>query len=231
MNDDFFKYDHIIEKYFKDHKDKEGLKELKKWRNWSKQEMFNDQACAEIYRKFLKRRKQILDPQFEWTPANQERFVLFNRQIYRTELDLYNNLKVLKKNFTELLKSKHYFIDYYYTTSGIYYTGSYIEGEDDDFSNIFKRAYTDSFARKFVRNSYIFSYEKLEKPTRNWGYEFNESQKECASIKAFKKQPLHKHAGFIIFDSQIFALQDFVNMYIRFEAETDIKYYNSTYSF
>ena len=50
--------------------------------------------------------------------------------------------------------------------------------------------------------------------------------KECASIEAFQKLPLHKHAGFLMFDSGIYALQDFVNMYIRFEADTEIHYFD-----
>ena len=225
--DKSFTYDHIIEKFFKDHHDKEGLNELKIWRKWSKQDSFKYDSFSLIYHKFLQRRKQILDSQFEWTPANKERFVFFNRQIYKTELDLYNNLKVIKKKFSELLKGGHFFLEDYYTISGIYYLGYYIEGEDFGFDELLKIAYPTSFHTKFVRNAFFDYRSKLEKPTRDWGYEFNESQKECASIEAFQKLPLHKHAGFLIFDSQIFALQDIVNMYIHFEAVTKIYYDNS----
>lgn len=228
-NDKSFKYDHIIEKFFKDHHDKEGLKELHTWRNWSKQDFFNYGTQCQIYRMFLQRRKKILDVQFEWTPANKERFVELNRQIYKTERDLYNNLKVMKKNFSELLKGGHYFLDEYQARSGIYYMGSYIEGEDENFFDFINLAQPISYRTQFVRNAYVGSKSKLEKTTKDWGYDFNESQKECASIEAFQKLPLHKHAGFLIFDSQIYALQDFVNMYMRFEAITEIQYDNSNF--
>lgn len=227
MNDKSFKYDHIIEKFFKDHHDKDGLNELKIWRNWSEQDFFHNGTRCLVYHKFLQRRKQILDSQFEWTSANKDRFVFFNRQIYKTERDLYNNLKVIKKNFRELQQNGHDFLDNYHTESGIYYLGYYIEGEDDNFFDFLNLAHPTSYRSKFVRNAYFSEQFKLEKPTRNWGYEFNESQKECASIEAFQKLPLHKHAGFLIFDSQIYALQDIVNMYIHFEAVTEIHYDNS----
>ena len=228
MNGDkSFKYDHIIEKFFKNHHDKEGLAKLKTWRNWSKQDFFNYGTRSLIYHKFLQRRKQILDPHFEWTLANKERFVEFNRQIYKTEHDLYNNLKVMKKDFSELLKSDHYFLNEYHTRSCIYFMGRYIEGEDDNFFDFLNLAHPISYRTQFVRNAYFDTSKKLEKPTKDWGYEFKDSQKECASIKAFQKMPLHKHAGFLIFDSQIYALQDIVNMDIRFEAITEIQYNNS----
>lgn len=227
-SDKSFIYDHIIEKFFKDHHDKDGLTELKTWQNWSKQEFFNYDTRCLIYRKFLQRRKQILDAHFEWTPANKERFVDFNRQIYKSELGLYNNLKAMKKIFKEMDQSRQWksFLPINYTISGIRYTGSYIEGEDDDFPNILQSACPETYWGRDVRNSYYDGCSKLKKPTKDWGYEFNESQKECASIEAFQALPLHKHAGFLIFDSQIYALQDFVNMFICFEAFTEVIYHN-----
>lgn len=133
-SDKFFEYDHIIEKFFKDHHDKDGLAELKNWQNHIKKCFFNYEARRLVYQKFLQRRKQILDAQFEWTPANKERFVTLNRQIYETERGLYNNLKVMKKNFKKIERSRQWrsFLPINYTISGIRYMGSYIEGEDDE---------------------------------------------------------------------------------------------------
>ena len=94
-----FAYDHIIEKFFVNHHDKVGMENLKKWREWSKQEFFDLEVRKFIYRLFLRRRKQILDPKFRWTPANNDRFVELNYEIYRVEIDLYKHLKLVKQSF------------------------------------------------------------------------------------------------------------------------------------
>ena len=159
-SDKFFEYDHIIEKFFKDHHDKDGLAELKNWQNHIKKCFFNYEARRLVYQKFLQRRKQILDAQFEWTPANKERFVTLNRQIYETERGLYNNLKVMKKNFKKIERSRQWrsFLPINYTISGIRYMGSYIEGEDDDFPDILRSACPEAYWNRDVRNSYFNGY-------------------------------------------------------------------------
>ena len=221
-----FQYDYIIDKFFMDHNDHVGMDLLKKWRGWSKQPFFDSDVIKHIYRQFLYRRKQILDANFQWTPANKAYIVKFNRAIYKTELDLYKNLKLLKRSFKEMVKQKHYFINMYLADSMICYTGGYIESEDDDFPELLERAIPRSHKSQFVRNDFDNYENKLVKPTKDWGYDFKESQKECASIPEFQKLPLHKHAGFLMFDSHTFALQDFVNMFISFQSFTEITYYN-----
>lgn len=232
-----FPFDNIIEKFFKDHHDKEGLKELRTWRTWAKGEFFNINTRFLIYRKFLQRRKLILDPSFEWTPANKECFDLVNKQIYQTELDLYNNLKIIQKNFKELERKGHNGFCSFRAVSGIFYMGGHIKGEDENFPDLLNYGDPLNYScpaaycrNKIIRNS-LFDPDKnkLIKPTKDWKYEFNESQKECASIKAFQKLPLHKYAGYLFFDSQTYALQDFVNMNIDFRACTNIDYCNSCF--
>ena len=222
-NGTVFAYDHIIEKFFVNHHDKVGMENLKKWREWSKQEFFDLEVRKFIYRLFLRRRKQILDPKFRWTPANNDRFVELNYEIYRVEIDLYKHLKLVKQSFKELYEKGHHFIEEYTAYSKICYGGYYIEGEDDDFPTLLWMACPESYKRMFVRNAVdSFSDHKLEKPTLDWGYDFKGAHKECAAIKSFQRLPLHKHAGFLMFDSQIYALQDFVNMFICFEHATEI---------
>lgn len=229
--DKFFRNDHIIEKFFKKYHDDESFDELIRWQIISKSEFFNASTLQTFYQKFLRRRKQILDAHFEWTPENMETFVLLNRKIYKAERDIYNNLKVIRKTFMDLQKKGHYFLDVWSAYSHIDYMGSYIEHEDEnDFPGLLYDAMPDIDKTKFVRNAFFSfrsgSQNKLEKPSNDWAYEFNKSQRVCASIDAFKKLPLHKHAGFLMFDSGIYALQDFVNMDIRFEATTEIRYYD-----
>lgn len=221
-----FPFDYIIDKFFMNHNDHVGMDLLKKWRGWSKQESFNSETINHICRQFLARRKMILDAEFQWTPANKARIVLFNRAIHNTEFDLYKSLKQLKRNFKEMFKQKHYFVDTYLAQSRIRYTGYYIENEDEDFAQLLWRAIPKSHQCEFVRNTFDSFDNKLVKPTTDWGYDFKENQRECASISEFRKLPLHKHAGFLMFDSQTFALQDFVNMCISFQSCTDITYDN-----
>ena len=227
--DKFFWGDHIIQKFFRDHHDDEGLDELIRWQILSKSEFFGLSLLQTFYQKFLQRRKKILDPLFKWTPENKKYFVEFNRQIHRAEQDIFKHLIVMRRTLKELYESGQEYLFFWETKSRIEYTGGYIENEHDDFPTMLERAIPETHLSKFVRNSYTLSedYGKLERPTKDWAYEFNDSQKECASIEAFKKLPLHKHAGFLMFDSGTYALQDFVNMYIRFEAFTEIHYGDS----
>ena len=234
----FFPYDTIIEKFFRDHHDEEGLKALRTWRSWASKEFFSLDLQYMIYRDFLYRRKQILDPSFKWTPANKECFVQVNKQIYQTELDLYNNLKLMQENFKELEKNGHNSFSSLRATSGIYYTGGYIEGEDENFPDLLNYGDPINYTRpvtyyrnKILRNALFDSDEsELIEPTKDWKYkfhEFDESHKECASIEAFQKLPLHKYAGYLFFGSQTYALQDFVNMNIDFKSITTVEYCNS----
>ena len=223
-----FPFDNIIEKFFKDHHDKEGLDNLKEWQSIAKCELFNEGNLFYFLRTFLRRRKEILDAHFEWTPENKKPFVWFNRQIHRAEQDIFKHLIVMRRTLKELYESGQEYLSDWETKSCIKYTGSYIENEDDDFPALLYFAIPETHLSEFVRNSYTDSdrWDKLIRPTKDWAYEFNDSQKECASIEAFQKLPLHKHAGFLMFDSGIYALQDFVNMYIRFEASTEIHYFD-----
>ena len=224
--DKFFRGDHIIQKFFRDHHDEEGLDELIRWQILSKSDFFGLSLLRSFYQKFLQRRKKILDPIFRWTPENKKYFVEFNRQIHRAEHDIYKHLIVMRRTLKELYKSGQEHLSFWETRSRIEYTGGYIENEHDDFPTMLHVAIPETHLSEFVRNSYTNSedYSKLERPTKDWAYEFNDSQKECASIEAFKKLPLHKHAGFLMFDSGTYALQDFANMYIRFEGFTEIEY-------
>ena len=218
-----FPFNNIIEKFFKDHHDKEGLDNLKEWQSIAKCEHFNKENLRYFLRTFLQRRKEILDAHFEWTPENKECFVEFNRQIHMAEQDIFKHLIVMRRTLKELYENGQEYLSYWETKSRIDFTG-YIE--DHDFENLLNFAIPETHLSEFVRNSYTCSKVKLKRPTKDWAYEFNDSQKECASIEAFKKLPLHKHAGFLMFDSGTYALQDFVNMYIRFEASTDIHYFD-----